>query len=171
MLDHVRRPFMDKLELSGLTHSQATRKWGHILSLIQQHPGSGIRKQVRTKWAETATEAVLDVSSAQHAAAPCFAKQVAAALSAAIMEYGTAVPCDTNCVIDGRVHFQRGLGRFTNQCKDSTGASAAMRWVELPSSRHDAFPRGYISLYAKRDIKEGEESFMKYGAGHVFNNC
>ena len=76
MLDHVRRPFMDKLELSGLTHSQATRKWGQILSLIQQHPGSGIQKQVRTKWAETATEAFLGVSSAQHAAVPCFRQHV-----------------------------------------------------------------------------------------------
>ena len=92
-------------------------------------------------------------------------------LSGALKEYGAAVPDDSNYIIDGRVHFHRGLGRFTNQAKDISGANAAMRWVQLPVSHHDEVPRGYISLYAKRDIQEGEEIFMKYGVGHVFNNC
>jgi hypothetical protein len=94
-----------------------------------------------------------------------------ASMSSAYKEYGAAVPNDTNCIVDGRVHFHRGLGRFTNQAKDASSVNAAMRWVKLPLSRHDEVPRGYISLYAKHDIEEGEEIFMNYGVGHVFNNC
>jgi hypothetical protein len=91
-------------------------------------------------------------------------------LTTDMKQYGAAVPNDSNYVVDGRVHFHGGLARFTNQGTESS-ANAAMCWVDMPQRRHDELPRGYISLVAKRDIFAGEEILMRYGAGHVYNNC
>ena len=91
-------------------------------------------------------------------------------LAAHLKEYGAGMPSDTNYIVDSRVHHGTGLGRFTNQAPEPGRMNAAMRWVVESQDRHEKVPRGYISLYATRDIPAGDEIFMKYGPGHVYNN-
>lgn len=61
-----------------------------------------------------------------------------------------------NLVIDGRVGYGKQLGRWINH---ATGSKANVTWGSL--HKRDF----YMPIYAKRDIRAGEELFINYGKG------
>ena len=85
-------------------------------------------------------------------------------------QYGAGVPPVRPIVVDARVDFEGGLGRFLNQSTRG-GANCVLEWVEVAQRPSDIFPCGYVSVKSTKNIRRDEEVFLNYGAGHVWNTA
>lgn len=142
--------------------------------ILREIPDPGVVVVRRSDISESdGVFAKVDVSSGAHLT--CYSGTVLhqnewSKIPFVLKEYGAGVPEHRPFVINARVNFSEGLGRFLNQPLRGS-ANCVLEWVKVPNRPGDIYPSGYISVKATKNIKKDEEIFLKYGAGHVWNTA